>query len=219
MPTKKTRSKNLDELDMDIPQSPADELAEGVVKLTKRIEKLEAKQAPMLDDLSDAMLKEKRSHFEEEAMKDIRLFVSGTPKGQPRPRAFARNGMVRMYDPGTAEGWKAQVAEAFRNELPEAPILEPVAVKLFFRMPRPKKHFRTGKHSHELRPDAPTLYAKTPDADNLAKAVLDALTILGLWKDDAQVVELHIEKRWVDLGQPSGCLVFIGSAQNKGTWL
>ena len=48
------------ELDMPIEQSPADILAEGVVKLTKRIEKLEAKQAPMLDDLSDAMLKEKR---------------------------------------------------------------------------------------------------------------------------------------------------------------
>ena len=48
------------ELDMPIEQSPADKLAEGVVKITKRIEKLEAKQAPMLDDLSEAMLNEKR---------------------------------------------------------------------------------------------------------------------------------------------------------------
>ena len=148
-------------------------------------------------------------------MKDIRLFVSGTPKGQPRPRAFARNGMVRMYDPGTAEGWKSQIAEAFRDELTltDEVIMEPVAVSLSFRMPRPKKHFRTGKHSHELRPDAPVLYAKTPDADNLAKAVLDALTVLGLWKDDAQVVDLHVTKRWVDLGQPSGCLVTIESGE------
>ncbi len=55
------KKKNDDgELPMDIEQTAADKLAEGVVKLTKRIEKLEAKQAPMLDDLSEAMLKEKR---------------------------------------------------------------------------------------------------------------------------------------------------------------
>lgn len=48
------------ELDMEIEQTPADILAEKVVKITKQIEKLEAKQAPLLDELSDAMLTEKR---------------------------------------------------------------------------------------------------------------------------------------------------------------
>ena len=152
---------------------------------------------------------------------NLRIYVNGIPKGQPRPRGFAMQNKktgkasVRMYDPGTAEGWKSQVAEAFRDSLPETPFMGPVEVTLAFVMPRPKNQYRTGKHSDELRPDAPTLYVKTPDADNLAKAVLDALTTLGLWGDDAQVVDLHITRRWAGIDKRSGCLVLIEEIHEK----
>jgi len=33
-------------------------------------------------------------------------FARGAPKGQPRPRAFSREGKASVYDPGTAEGLK-----------------------------------------------------------------------------------------------------------------
>jgi Holliday junction resolvase RusA-like endonuclease len=125
-------------------------------------------------------------------MPEIRFFASGNPKGQPRPRAFAFNGKARVFDPGTAEGWKAQVAIAAKDKLPEQPTEKPVALKLTFGMPRPKKHFKGAT----LRADAPGLFTGKPDADNLAKAVMDAMTTLGFWRDDSQVACLTVMKEY-----------------------
>jgi Holliday junction resolvase RusA-like endonuclease len=122
--------------------------------------------------------------------------VYGTPKGQPRARAFARNGMVRMYDPATAEGWKGQVASAMRPYIPTEPYNVPMRLDIDFFMPRPKAHYRTGKHSDELRADAPLWFASTPDIDNLWKSVGDALTQIGFWKDDSLAVAGTITKRY-----------------------
>lgn len=38
---------------------------------------------------------------------------------------------------------------------------------------------------------------KRPDLDKLCRAVLDAMTNAGVWKDDSQVVALHAHKRYV----------------------
>jgi len=120
----------------------------------------------------------------------ITFAVRGIPKGQPRPRAFAFKGKARVFDPGTAEGWKSAVAEAARPHLAGEPLTGPVALEVAFSFPRPKKHFLKAG----LRPGAPTWFPSKPDADNAAKAVMDALTILGLWRDDSQVVSLLIRK-------------------------
>ena len=56
-------------------------------------------------------------------MKHLASFrVYGEPKGQPRPSATRRYrkghaGKAGMYDPGTAEGWKARVDLAGREHL------------------------------------------------------------------------------------------------------
>ena len=123
----------------------------------------------------------------------ISIFVHGDPKGQPRPRAFARGGMVRMYDPATAEGWKSAIADEWRRSAPPMPKIEvPVSLHLHFNMPRPKSH----SNKKGLKTDAPIWHAKKPDADNMAKAVMDALTQLGVWQDDDQVVVLKVVKRF-----------------------
>lgn len=130
----------------------------------------------------------------------ISFFAQGEPKGQPRPRAFAKKMgakfVARVYDARTAEGWKSLVAEAARAHLPQSPITEPISLLLSFVMPRPKKHYRTGKRSSELRDDAPTWHVGTPDSDNLAKAVMDALSQIGMWKDDGQVCRCYIDKAY-----------------------
>jgi Holliday junction resolvase RusA-like endonuclease len=100
--------------------------------------------------------------------------------------------MARVYDPGTAEGWKGQIADAAKEHIPETPVDLPVCLSIDFLMPRPKRHF----NSKGLKPDAPDSFTQKPDADNLAKAVMDALTVLGMWKDDAQVFSLKITKRF-----------------------
>jgi hypothetical protein len=56
---------------------------------------------------------------------------------------------------------------------------------------RPRTHFKKG----QLKPEAPRHVLKTPDADNLAKFVLDALQ-KKIVSDDKLVTTLVVHKRW-----------------------
>jgi len=137
--------------------------------------------------------------------------ANGIPKGQPRPRAFARGGRAAVYDPGTAEGWKSCVALACRD-MEGANHIEPLSVTLTFFMPRPKSHFKT---SGQLKDRVPHfIHDQKPDADNLAKAVLDALTQIRVWGDDDQVADLTVRKYWESekngpQTHPPGCVIRI----------
>lgn len=147
-------------------------------------------------------------------MRTVEFFAPGLPKGQPRPRAFARNGRANVYDPGTAEGWKSDIAVAAKPHLGEK-FEGALKVTLRFAMPRPKSHYRKDGTS---RPGIPEFFTKKPDADNLAKAVLDALTQLGAWHDDAQVVVLQISKRYTPANfvTTSGCHIKIEELEDAG---
>lgn len=128
--------------------------------------------------------------------------VSGIPKGQPRPRAFAVGGKARVYDPGTAENWKSQIALAFRD-YNEQPIEGPVAMAVSFYMPRPKRLMRIKD------PDCIIPHTSKPDIDNLLKAVMDALTTIGVWRDDTQVVELTTWKYYCEKNGTPGAMIAI----------
>ena len=123
----------------------------------------------------------------------ITFTVYGDPKGQPRARAFAMGGKARMYDPGTAEGWKSLIAAAALPHLPAEPLDGPICVDWTAYFPRPKRLMR------RRDPDGPVPHTAKPDRDNVDKALLDALTQLGMWRDDAQVyrgtlVKMYAEK-------------------------
>jgi Holliday junction resolvase RusA-like endonuclease len=140
-------------------------------------------------------------------MRTITFFAYGDPKGQPRPRAFARRMggkfVARVYNAGTAEGWKSQVAIAFRDTDVTDAFCGPLEVILDFHFKRPKSHY----NKSGLKPIAPARWqTNKPDCDNAAKAVLDALTQLGAWTDDAQVSKLKVSKAWSEMG---GCGVTI----------
>lgn len=132
----------------------------------------------------------------------ISCWIPGTPKGQPRPRAFARGGKARVFDPGTAEAWKSAIATAVRDAQPEGiPLDGPLHVSLKCYFPRPKSHYlKSG-----VRSTAPTYHTSKPDADNVLKAALDALTQIGLWHDDSQVCSVRVLKSY--------------DATVPGTWL
>lgn len=132
------------------------------------------------------------------------FFAAGIPKGQPRPRAFSRGGHARVYDPGTAEGWKSAIAVAAQaNRLAGQFQERPLRVELRFTFARPKSHRRT---CGLVKDGAPRFHTSKPDADNAAKAVLDALTQIGAWHDDAQVAELNVLKVY---GETPGVLIVI----------
>jgi Holliday junction resolvase RusA-like endonuclease len=126
------------------------------------------------------------------------FFVAGEPKAQPRPKATARGKFVRIYTPSTADDWKNAVRARAKLALMDLGVegLIPPHVPLFavavFRFPRPKSHWVGGRPGGKLKPTAPTWHTQTPDADNLLKAVLDALGRFQdaprlVWTDDAQV--------------------------------
>lgn len=136
----------------------------------------------------------------------ITFFAHGEPKGQPRPRAFARkmgNGKfcARVFDSGTAEAWKGAIAAEAAKHRPAAPISGPVRLRICFYIARPKGHYTASKPERGLRATAPHYHTGKPDADNLAKAVMDALTQCGwFWIDDAQVAVLTAAKLYADSG-------------------
>lgn len=142
--------------------------------------------------------------------KPIVFSVSGKPKGQPRPRAFTRGKHAAVYDPGTAEGWKGQVALAAREHLPATPLDEPVYLSVVFFMPRPARLCR------RKDPDGMIPHGAKPDGDNLLKAVLDALTQIGMWRDDSLVAGHRVLKLYHEKGGRPGAHIIIGPMES---WL
>ena len=132
-------------------------------------------------------------------MNSITIRVSGLPVGQPRVRAVRRGNHAGVYDPGTANEWKACVIHAARESMLQSrafPFAGPVWVRVEFRIPRPKSHYRTGKHAGQIKPGMPSYHAQKPDLDNLMKSTLDALTSAGLWVDDSQIAHASATKWW-----------------------
>ena len=107
------------------------------------------------------------------------LFVSGTPKAQPRPRMTAKG---HVYNPSSADAWKEEIMASFAGIRRHRPIItEPVRLKVTFFMPAPKGM------KIESRDKCYVPHSKKPDTDNLLKAVMDSLTDIKVWADDALV--------------------------------
>ncbi len=140
----------------------------------------------------------------------INIFVPGRPKAQPRTRATARNGRAFVYDPGTADDWKSLVMLALRSQSGRFSSGEPVKVFLQFFMPRPKRLCRAKD------PAGPIPHTAKPDADNLAKAVMDAASVCGVWGDDRQVAGLYIEKYYTSKKGDDGMRIQIATAEGAG---
>ena len=145
----------------------------------------------------------------------LEFFVAGLPKAQPRAKARAFAGHAQTYNPKDADDWKMIV----RNEAQKAwgippcrPWEGPLRVDLTFYFPRPKSHFRS---NGLLKPTAPKWHTGKPDRDNSDKAVLDALTNLGIWGDDKQACDGRIQKLYADSSGP-GCLIRISEAETSG---
>ena len=137
----------------------------------------------------------------------IELTIFGDPKGQPRPRAFARRMgskyVARVYDSDVADEWKSAVdcailARAMINDLKMRE--GPFAVAMEFVFERPKSHFDSRGLVKRGRNPA---HLQKPDLDNLAKLILDRITKCGrYWNDDSQVMSLQVSKHWrIDAGQ------------------
>ena len=128
-------------------------------------------------------------------------------EGEARPQGALVSGLRkdgRRYlrnRGGTAlTKWRDSIADAVRP-LVDRLTTDPVAVSATFYVRRPAGHFGTGRNASTLRSSAPAFPTKrsSGDLDKLARAVLDALTGV-VYRDDSQVIDLRLRKRYADAG-------------------
>lgn len=116
--------------------------------------------------------------------------------GIPRPQGSKRNlGRGRMAESSRhLKAWRNFITLQAKMEMRGQEILTgPVAVSLWFRMPRPKSHYRHCDGQLVLRPGVANHHSCKPDVDKLARAVLDALTGV-VYRDDSQVSRMTVLK-------------------------
>ncbi|KQC47080.1 hypothetical protein AP057_13870 [Geobacillus sp. Sah69] len=120
----------------------------------------------------------------------IKFIVYGEPVAQGRPRATIINGHIRMYDPKKSKDFKDYVRLVASEHRPEKLIEGPISLDVKVYKPILKSFSKKKKAAAEAGQLRPTT---KPDVDNYVKGVKDALKNV-IWKDDSQVVDLHISK-------------------------
>jgi len=135
--------------------------------------------------------------------------IPGEPCAQGRPR-FARRGQHMVaYDPAKSRTWKATAQDHMRHAMAGAePMRGPVECSITADFTCPKSDWR------KREPVIARWHAKKPDAENVAKAILDAATGV-VWLDDAQVSKLQVSKVIAPQGAAPGVRVVVRALEVK----
>ena len=126
----------------------------------------------------------------------IEFFVPGAPVGKGRPRAARRGAGVVMFTPGKTADYERLVAATAAaalscDALAAHQLLDgPLEAVLEMRLPVPAS-WSKAKRARALA--GVEWHTSKPDADNVAKAVLDACNGV-VFRDDSQVVILIATK-------------------------
>lgn len=136
----------------------------------------------------------------------MQIRVYGEPAPQGSKRAFVRgNRAVVVEQSAKVAPWRQAVASAavtVRQQAVPEQIVDAVAVKIIFFLPRPSSVQR------------PLPWVK-PDLDKLVRSTLDGISDSGLWKDDCLVVQLTASKRYAtaDVECAPGAIIYIEKAK------
>jgi len=117
--------------------------------------------------------------------------IEGKPVGKGRPRFKRMGNFVQTYTPTATADYEKLVRLRFQNAggvITDKPVKVEV-VALFAPPKSTRKRDRIEMLANRILP------VKKPDCDNIAKIVLDALNKIA-YKDDAQVAELSVKKRY-----------------------
>lgn len=147
----------------------------------------------------------------------LTIRIPGEPVAQGRPRAAVVAGRARVFDPKKSRNWKATAREGmrlaldYRGGIQSLPFPDgPVRVVIVAR-------FTCPKGDHRKTAPAPERWRnKKPDAENVAKAVLDAATGV-LWQDDAQVADLRVLTVTAAQGEAPGVLLMVERLPDETT--
>ena len=128
----------------------------------------------------------------------IRFFVPGVPAPGGSKKAFRSPSgrIVVMDDCKRNKPWRDSVASfALEAMVGKTPLEGPLRVSMYFMLPRPRHHFRTGKKAGQLKDTAPYYHTSKPDATKLVRSTEDAMTGI-VWRDDAVIAQQEIDKTY-----------------------
>ena len=117
--------------------------------------------------------------------------VPGEIVGKERPRVNMYTG--RVYTPNKTKDYEFLVQQYFKIKYPNYKMLEgriSIDIIAYLKIPKSTNKAKTQKMlENKISP------TKKPDADNIAKSILDAMNGF-VFKDDNQVSKISIEKRF-----------------------
>lgn len=126
-------------------------------------------------------------------LKPVSFVVPGEPQGKGRARIGKVGNFARMYTPAKTVAYEGLIALAAQDvmqgrELIDGPVL--IELRIFHALPQSKS-----KKWKALALAGKEPCTKKPDADNVLKAVCDALNGV-VFKDDVQVTDGMFRRRW-----------------------
>ncbi|HGY3556654.1 TPA: RusA family crossover junction endodeoxyribonuclease [Pseudomonas putida] len=126
----------------------------------------------------------------------VSFLVPGDAVGKGRMRLTTRHGIARMHPTDRTIAYEGLIAMVGAQAMGERSLIEcPVMVEMRIVLKVPKsasKKFKAQALAGEIFP------TKKPDMDNVIKAIYDGLNGV-VWKDDVQVVDAFVRKRYGDV--------------------
>ena len=123
------------------------------------------------------------------------FIVYGTPVAKGRPKFRRTGNFVRAYTPAKTKTYETDVALVAKKAMgDQEPLETPIVVAIYIRLPIPASYSKKRKKDCLEGIERPL---KKPDADNVAKAVTDAMNGIA-YVDDCQIVSMHITKVYAE---------------------
>ena len=95
------------------------------------------------------------------------------------------HGKPFFYEKAEVTNARRKIEWAMKRYVPDEPIQGPVILSVALGVPTKDKK-KLKKEWKDTR----------PDLDNMLKLLLDCLTEMQVFRDDAQIVQLHSQKKW-----------------------
>ena len=119
------------------------------------------------------------------------------PTAQARVKVAVRGKFAQAYKTAGQKANERTLEACLLRHVPDKPMTGPLRLDFVAYLPVPRsdsKKAREGKLSGEILP------TKKPDLDNVCKNLLDCMTRLQFWHDDAQLVILTCRKSYAASG-------------------
>jgi len=127
--------------------------------------------------------------------------IHQAPLGKGRPRATVQGGRARVYTPTATANWEHFAADELRFYMAGKPAMTgPLGCEIVAVFPRTAALLAKNKIGYKY-PTWRLPHAVKPDADNIAKSVLDAVEKAGIISDDKQIALLTVGKHWAMISE------------------